>query len=125
MNPLVVAFANLELKTEEAVGPKTNSRNVKMLHPDMHQTSPDQGRVELTNRHHTVSTWLPTKNKNNIALQHFGSLSDTDANGYRVFTGAEGLYVKNQYARLVLVGGDPVVPVPEDRQYLNIVQANV
>jgi hypothetical protein len=80
---------NLELPSSEQIGTLQGNRSVNVLHPDMHQTSPDNGRIEKSNRASTRSTWLPCKLAGeNRELKH----GDT-------FTayGEKAIYLRNMY----------------------------
>ena len=58
-HPIVTFTVNLDRLRNEKIGPNTNQANVNLLHPDMHDNSPDRGRTN--SNQHTVqkSTWLP------------------------------------------------------------------
>lgn len=106
--------ADLRLNTTEKIGPKTNSRDVAILHPDMHQDSPDRGREHMATRPAHRSTWLPGKlagsNVNLVNLtDDLGAARDgVDTQGNidknkRVYveleeTSAEAVYMNEQYA---------------------------
>jgi hypothetical protein len=103
MHPTYTFRVNLSLLGNEAFGPTTNSQNVGMLSPDQHQSSPDNGRVENSNRKYTLSTWLPDLLRNNYKLKH----GDT----FEV-SGMRALYIRNTYA---------VGYAPADRAFLELV----
>lgn len=103
---------NLELLRDEAVGSKLNQRDVGMLHPDQHQTSPDNGRAETSNRKNTRSTWIPGQLVGeNRPLKH----GDT-------FTayGERAIYIRDQYAVGWTPQGMQQLP-PADRRFLEVV----
>jgi len=58
--PAITFRVNLALLATEQIGPNTNLVNPHVLHPDMHQDSPDNGRFEMANRKKTRSTWTPS-----------------------------------------------------------------
>lgn len=127
MNPKVAAMAMLEVKPEETVGPKTNSRTVSLFHPDMSQTSPDRGRAELAIRGNFRSCWLPTNLQKNIKLNQYESLPKNIFTGQitgEYLYGAEGQYVKNEYAAEISPDYPPPT-APPDRQWLSVSELNV
>jgi hypothetical protein len=95
---------NLGITNSELVGPKTNSTDTGIFHPDASQSSPDQGRTEKSNRSSTRSTWLPgLLVGENRALKHGDTFT---------VTGLKSLYIRDLYA---------VGYAPADRAYLEIV----
>lgn len=58
--------ADTRIPTTEVVGPKTNSRTVSILHPDMHVTHPDAGRTRVTERQVDKSVYLPNHDLCNV-----------------------------------------------------------
>jgi hypothetical protein len=58
-HPIYTFKVNLDLQRSESIGPNTNQRDVNLLHPDQHQTSPDLGRSQNTVRRLQNISWLP------------------------------------------------------------------
>ena len=106
--------ADLRLNTTEKVGPKTNSRDVGILHPDMHQDSADRGRLHKSYRPAHRSTWLPGKlgatnvNLKNLTDENGDARDGMDTQGNidrnkkihvdKVAESAEAVYMNEQYA---------------------------
>lgn len=97
-DPVVYILPVFDMMTEETIGPKTNSRTVKIFHPDMSQTSPDRGRTELANRPNLKSFWLPGKNLNNI-VRKAEHINDNEFMSLHPIDGQNGLYVLKQYSK--------------------------
>ena len=114
VNPVINATANVGISNQEDIGPKTNSKSVRMLHPDMHQTSPDRGRDELAAHAKLKSVWLPDKKLNNIELKNNQALRNP-------LEGENGQYVKERYAKTV---NDEATEVPAENQLLDVVETN-
>lgn len=137
-NPVGLALADLRLKAQEDVGPKTNSRSVAMLHPDMYQSSADLGRTQKTTRANQRSAWLPDNKLNNIQLKknyevyptHQLLGSDIGVTG-QYLQGEETVYVAKQYAeRVIPTDYSPVdalgaLEVPEEQQILIVAESNI
>jgi len=103
-HPTITFRVNLELTDSEQVGANTNARDVSILHPDLHQTSADQGRLDKSNRVNTRSTWNPgLLAGKNRALK--------DGEEFTVF-GLQALYLRDTYA---------VGFAPADRAVLEII----
>lgn len=102
--PVVYILPVLDMLEEETIGPKTNSRTTRVLHPDMYQTSPDRGRDELANRPNLKSLWMPDKNLNNIVRKPV-HVNDTDYMALHPIEGQNGLYVLKQYSKTVFHNG--------------------
>ena len=102
--PTITFRVNLELKSEEQIGPNTNEKDVSILHPDLHQNSADRGRLEKSNRVNTRSSWNPGL----LGAKNW-ALKDGDE-----FTqhGQQALYTRDTYA---------IGFAPADRAYLEIV----
>lgn len=58
-HPIITFSVNLERPTDELVGPKTNQKSVNLLHPDMHDSSPDRGRTNAAQHDVQRISWLP------------------------------------------------------------------
>jgi hypothetical protein len=93
---------NLELLSAETIGVLTNSREVNMLHPDRHQTSPDNGRAEQAVRASTRDAYLPgLLVGENRLLKHGDEFT---------LYGEKAIYAKQMY-----------VDGPADRKFLEVV----
>jgi len=58
-HPIITFSVNLGRFSEEKVGPNTNSRDVNLLHPDMHDNSADRGRTNSANHATQISSHIP------------------------------------------------------------------
>ena len=58
-HPIITFSVNLGRFSEEKVGPITNSRNVNLLHPDMHDNDQDRGRTNSANHATQFSSHIP------------------------------------------------------------------
>lgn len=114
VNPVINATAHIDTLNQEKIGPKTNSRTVRLLHPDMHQTSPDRGRTEIANRPTLKSIWLPDKKLNNINLKNSQALSNA-------LEGENGQYVKERYAKTV---NNEATETSEEDQLLDVTETS-
>lgn len=132
-NPAVAIQGAVHILPEEEIGPKTNPRTVRVLHPDYYQTSPDQARIERAPRDGYIDTWIPTKNLNNIKIKSGEYRPTASWNGPVIgmeLQGLEGQYVKNQYAGYVNpTTAEPkdefgTITVPEERKLLDVSQQN-
>jgi hypothetical protein len=119
-----IIFGDLRIPATEQFGPKTNSRTVAILHPDMYQTSQDIGRTRVIQRQVDKSTWLPNQNLGNLVMKDvfvvdadghlaqrpyivnqpsapgapLAAVSDAyDSEVVQIKTGAEAVYVVGQY----------------------------
>ena len=67
--------AHLPITMTELIGPKTNSRTVAVLHPDMHQGTEsghmDAGRARISQREGDRCAWLPSKHLANLYLKNY------------------------------------------------------
>ncbi len=103
---------DLRLNTTEKFGPKANSRDVGILHPDMHQNSFDRGKLHQSYRPAHCSTWLQLAGSNvnliNLTDEEGNVRPSTDTQGNidkakRVKfeladDSAEAIYVNERYA---------------------------
>lgn len=94
--------ADLRLNTTEKIGPKTNSRDVGILHPDMHQDSADRGRLHQSYRPAHRSTWLPGKLAG--SNMNLVNLTDEDGNA-RPATDNQGNLDKEKKVKVELTEG--------------------
>lgn len=58
-HPIYTFRVNLDRLRNEAVGPNTNQKSVNLLHPDMHTSSPDQGRTNAAQHQRSNIAVLP------------------------------------------------------------------
>lgn len=87
--PSITFRVNLALLSSEDLGANTNSSSPAMLHPDQHQSSPDNGRFENANRVNTRSTWFPNQLLGNRPLKHGDEFT---------VNGLKALYIRDNYA---------------------------
>lgn len=89
-HPIYTFRVNLDRLTNERVGPNTNSRNVGVLHPDMHVNSPDLGRAQAAQHQTGNVSWLPTLFP--------GMNIDINDDGTITAYGQQAVYLKKTYA---------------------------
>ena len=89
-HPTITFEVKLDLNSTEAIGPNTNLVNPHMLHPSMHQDSPDLGRTQESNFKNTRSTWLSS------LIPGGGIRQLKDGNQFTV-SGQKAIYLRNQY----------------------------
>ena len=58
-HPIITFRVKLDRLRDEKVGPLTNQKSVNLLHPDMHDNSPDRGRTNSVNHDTQEVAWLP------------------------------------------------------------------
>ena len=58
-HPIITFKIKLDRHSSEKIGPNTNSRDVSLLHPDMHDNSPDRGRTNSLEHAKQSINWLP------------------------------------------------------------------
>jgi len=91
---------NLELLSSEQIGVLHGNRSVNMLHPDRHQGSQDNARVEQSNRKTTRDAWLPGQLVGENRLLKHG---DT----FTVY-GEKAIYIRDMYASGYATAADRV-----------------
>lgn len=108
-HPIYVFSVDLSRLTSEKIGPKTNSRSVNLLHPDMSNQSADYGRT-LMSGHASVKkhTWLPGFLR--------GSNIDVNSDGTITAYGQQAVYLKKQYADVE----NPVLTLINDPPYTSV-----
>jgi len=89
-SPTLTFRVKLELNIAETLGPKTNEASTHMLHPSMHQDSPDLGRLEKAVFKHKRSTWL------NSLLSGGGNRQLAHGDEF-VEHGSKAIYIRNLY----------------------------
>lgn len=98
--------ADMRLQNQEAFGPKTNSKNVTLLHPDMCVNTDQKGNSRtylLGNRAATRSTWLPGKlGASNLVLKDNESVDDQSE--------SQSSYRKFEYGKMWDDDADPTTP---------------
>lgn len=85
-------------------GPNTNQSSVNALHPDQHQDSADNGRVEESVRRDSLSTWIPN-------LLHAGNRNLKHGDSFTV-TGLKAMHMRDTYG---------IGFAPADRAVLTVV----
>ena len=58
-HPIITFKLVLDRTWTEQIGPNTNSRDVNLLHPDMHDNSPDRGYLNSLEHAKQRISWLP------------------------------------------------------------------
>jgi len=75
---------------DEKIGPITNSRDVNLLHPDMHVNSPDEGRANEANHETQFRPFIP-------GFLRGQNITRNDDGTFTAY-GQLGTYLKTQYA---------------------------
>lgn len=94
----------LERKTQEDIGPVTNTKTTSILHPDLHTESPDEGRANSENHEDQFSSLIPGLNLANIIRND---------NGTFTAYGQYGVYLKETYVDV----DDPLLAITNDPPY--------
>jgi len=89
-HPIIVFRIKLDRNRNEKIGPNTNSRNVNMLHPDMHDNSPDRGYTNSLEHAKQSVTWLPGF----LAAENISVGENFEFTAY----GQKATYLKKTYA---------------------------
>lgn len=89
-HPIYTFKVNLDRLSNEAVGPNTNQKSVNLLHPDMHTSSPDQGRTNAAQHQKSNIAWLPSLFP--------GTSFDINDDGTITVYGQQAVYLKKTYA---------------------------
>ena len=98
-HPIITFRVLMNRRFAEDIGPKTNSKSVNLLHPDMHDSSPDRGRTNSNNHETQFQPFIPgILNASNIVRNDDGTFT-----AY----GQQAVYLKTQYADIV----NPVLEV--------------
>lgn len=58
-HPIITFRVNLDNPSTEQIGPNTNARTTDVLHPDMHDSSPDRGYTHSVNHKTQFSSFFP------------------------------------------------------------------
>jgi len=90
---------------DEKIGPITNSRDVNLLHPDMHVNSPDAGTASAAQHETYFRPLLPGK----LTGQNIVRNDDGTITAY----GELGTYLKKEYADI----DDPLLELQNDPPY--------
>lgn len=76
--------------TQEKIGPITNQRSVTVLHPDMHDSSPDRGRTNMAQHEAQFQPYIPGY----LGAQNLVRNDDGTITAY----GQLAVYLKKTYA---------------------------
>ena len=98
-HPVITFRVNLERARDEAIGPNTNSRDVNLLHPDLHDNDPERGRTNAAQHDLNKSTWLP-------GLLAAENIVQIDNNTFTAY-GQKATYLKNTYT----TGPNPLLEI--------------
>lgn len=88
-HPVYVFRVKLNRPTTQKIGPVTNSRNVTTLHPDMHDSSADRGRVNAAQHDAQKLAFLP-------GLLASGGILRNDDETFTAY-GAQAVYLRQTY----------------------------
>ena len=89
-HPIITFRLKLDRSMSEKIGPNTNSRDVTMLHPDMHDNSPDRGYTNSLEHAKQRITWLPGF----LAAENINVADNFEFTAY----GQKATYLKQKYA---------------------------
>ena len=104
-SPAITFEANLELLSNEAIGPNTSQVETHVLHPDMHDESPDRGNTNRANHKNNRSTYT-------VSLNAGGGVRVLKHGDQFVEYGQKAIYLRDHYG---------VGYAPADRAILTIV----
>lgn len=97
-NHQVVGFyPHLVRRQEETIGPLTNQKTGTVLHPDMHDSDPDRGRVNAAQHDAQISTFLPGLSAGENIVRK-GNLPIIDQVAYAY--GEAGVYIDQNYGEI-------------------------
>lgn len=88
LHPIYYFQVNLDLNSNELIGPSTNQRSVNVLHPDLHQSSPDLGRAQRVIRKLQNISWF--------SAEHASGNIEVSDDGTLIVYGRHGTYL-NKY----------------------------
>lgn len=88
-HPIYTFRVKLDRPATQKVGPITNSRDVVMLHPDMHDSSPDRGRANAAQHTSQKLAFLP-------GLLAAGGIIRNDDETFTAY-GAQAVHLKKTY----------------------------
>lgn len=104
-HPIYTFKVNLDVNLTEDIGPNTNLRSGTILHPDMHQTSGDLGRAQITTRALQRLSWFPM-------MQQAGNIEIND-NGTIIAYGIQGKRLLDTYT----TGTNPLLTLTNSAPY--------
>jgi len=106
-HPIMRFSVIMTRQRDEAIGPITNSRSVNLLHPDMHDNSPDRGVLNAANHQTQFQPFIPGH------LQGQNIVRNDD--GTFVAYGQLATYLKTTYADIA----NPLLLVTNSAPYLD------
>jgi hypothetical protein len=89
-HPIITFRVIMARRAEETIGPVTNARTGNMLHPDMHTSSPDSGRINAAQHENQFQPYIP-------GLLRGSNIVRNDDGTFTAY-GEQALYLKTQYA---------------------------
>lgn len=89
-HPIYTFRVNLDRLKQESIGPNTNLRTGTVLHPDMHDNSPDRGNTNAAQHQSGNISWLPGFLRGENIIVH--------DNGTITAYGQRAVYLKQTYA---------------------------
>ncbi len=103
-HPIYTFKVNLDIQASESVGPRTNQKEVTLLHPDAHQTSGDLGRTQRTTRALQNLSWFPMMMQSgNLEINDDGTITVYGIEGKRLID----TYTTGTYPLLTLTNSAP------------------
>lgn len=104
-NPAKVILPYIKRKTEETIGPLTNSKTTAVLHPDMCDSDPDRGRNNSAEHVKQFSTWFPGQLAGSNYVAKGSDMNSPEAyiEAAVLFEGEQATYMADQYTQ----GDDP------------------
>lgn len=104
-HPIITFRVLMVRQTSESIGPMTNQRDVNLLHPDMHDNSPDRGNTNSANHQTQFSPLIP-------GILRGSNIVRNDNGTFTVY-GQQAVYLKEQYADIA----NPLLEVTNSPPY--------
>lgn len=104
-HPIYTFKVLMNRQRNETIGPITNAKSVNLLHPDMHDNSPDRGVINAANHQTQFQPFIPGK----LRGQNIVRNDDGTFTAY----GQLGTYLKTQYADIA----NPLLEVQNSPPY--------
>ena len=89
-HPIYTFKVLMNRRRDETIGPLTNAKNVNLLHPDMHDNSPDRGVTNAANHETQFRPFIP-------GYLRGQNITRNDDNTFTAY-GQLAVYLKTQYA---------------------------
>lgn len=104
-HPIITFRVIMNRRAQETIGPLTNARTGDVLHPEMHQTSPDDGRTMAAQTEASFKPFIP-------GFLRGSNITLNDDDTFTAY-GQQAVYLKTQYADIA----NPLLEVTNDAPY--------